>query len=866
MFSILAAISVAVASQSASATDTTFANAIDVHRFSFEPEEDADYDRQPDGWSRRRGPGFPQFVRAMIDRDTAADGKQSLLVELNGAPFAYYSPLVAVDGEHSYVLRAKVRSLGLTNDAALVSISLLDSTRTRLERLFSRPVTGRHERWTNVEIGPFRPGHDVRYLVVGCHIAQGDTTDVRGQVWFDDLWLRSMPLLELTQAAGGHFLQPGDEIRVHARATGLERGHPHRLRLTLENGAGDELEHADFDLSREDSVDADGESRAPIAWALPPRSNGFYRVRAVLERDAAPVLTKETSFVVMDPVPGTTDGEFGWSCGTGPGAVALDDLADLASRSGVNWLKLPLWTAGYAEEKSDDSTSRMTHFLDRLDRHGIALVGLLSDPPAQLADKYARHWVGISKIFAMRREFWYPSLAPLIARHSFRIRHWQLGGETDDSFVGLTGLDGTLAAVKHEFDRIGHDARVGFHWKWDEPFPDLAAAEHGFLSLGGQSYLADTALRKHLDQTQGSRLPRWVLISPMARSEKPVLERASDLARQILAAKLGRAEAIFATDPFDPERGLLSADGSPTENYLPWRTMALALRGAAYVGEFSLPQHSPNAVFDRGNEVVAVVWNAKPVREEFYFGEQPTAVDLWGRKEKPPLDPRTQTQIVEVGPTPLIIRNCSTYISRWRLAVQFEKGKIRSEFGQHEDALLISNPFPQGVSGRAVPHFPPGWEIEPPQRAFQAAAGEKIVLPFLLTFPPNASLGDLRPSVEFEVAADRPLKFNMFLPYRLGLGDVDLQVVTRWTPDGRLEVEQHITNNTEPPEVLEFNCSLFIPGQIRQRHLVTRLAKGEDQRVYVVHGAQALRGKELWLRAEQINGRRVLNYHLKVEE
>jgi hypothetical protein len=150
--------------------------------------------------------------------------------------------------------------------------------------------------------------------------------------------------------------------------------------------------------------------------------------------------------------------------------------------------------------------------------------------------------------------------------------------------------------------------------------------------------------------------------------------------------------------------------------------------------------------------------------------------------------------------------------------------------------------------------------------SFQAAAGEKLTLPFLSKFPPNASLGDLRPSVEFDVAADRPYKFSMLLPYRLGLGDVDLQVVTRRAADGRLEVEQQITNNTEPLEILEFNCSLFIPGQVRQRHLVTRLGKGEDKRVYVVHGAEALRDKELWLRAEQVNGRRVLNYQWKVEE
>src|SRR5207302_61069 len=162
------------------------------------------------------------------------------------------------------------------------------------------------------------------------------------------------------------------------------------------------------------------------------------------------------------------------------------------------------------------------------------------------------------------------------------------------------------------------------------------------------------------------------------------LERASDLARQMLAAKLGRADAIFASDPFDPERGLLHPDGSPSEIYLPWRTVALALAGATYQGQFEMPNRSPNAVFDHGSEVV-----------------------------------------------------------------------------------VVSNPFPQGISGKAVVHFPAGWEIDPLQWTLQAGAGEKFKLPLLLTFPPNAALGELRTSIDFEVAGDRPYKFSMFLPYRL---------------------------------------------------------------------------------------------------
>ncbi len=851
--------------------DRAFDNASEVKRFSFEhDEEDPNNYLQPAKWSRRRGPGFPPYVRVLIDRKVAYHGTQSLRIELNGAKFAYYSPLIDVDGDHSYVFRGRIRSQGLKNDAAIVSVSLLDTTRKRVQRMLSVPVAGEHIDWAAVEIGPFRPGPEVRFLVVGCHIVQGEKTDVRGQVWFDDLWLGSMPLLELTQGTGLHFLQPHENIRIHAHARGMAAGQPHRLHLKLEDSAGEVLKQDDFDLNAETEIDSKTDSQRPINWDLPPFPNGFYRVHATLNRGGTTVLAKETSFVVMDPVselsPGVSVGEFGWSVGAGPGQLQLAELAEIASRSGVNWLKLPLWSAGYAEQKSELAGSKMTLFLDQLESQKITLVGLLSDPPPQLTDEYARQWVGASKIFTQRRDFWYPSLEPIIARHSFRIHHWQLGGENDDSFVGLAALPVTLDAVKNEFDHIGHDARIGFHWKWSHPFPNVRQSAQSFLSLGAAPWLDGDELRKNLEQSRTAPLARWVLVAPHARSEHAAPARAAELARQMLAAKLGGAEAIFATNPFDAERGLLNADGSPTEMYLPWRTVALSLRGARYVGQFELANGSANAVFERGNEIVLVIWNTKPTVEEYYLGEQAEAVDLWGQHKKLAVDPNTQAQTLDVGTTPLIIRGCSVPVAQWRLAVKYAKGRISSESGQHEDAITGVNTFPQGLTGKVLLHFPPGWEIDPVQWPLHAAGGEKFKLPMLITFPRNASLGDLRTWVEFEVAADRPYRFRVNLPYRVGLGDVDLKVTSRRTPDGRLEVEQRIINNTEPLEVLEFNCSLYIPGEIRLRQFVTRLGRGEDQRFYFLPNADKLRGEELQLRAEQVDGLRVLNFRWRVDE
>jgi hypothetical protein len=100
----------------------------------------------------------------------------------------------------------------------------------------------------------------------------------------------------------------------------------------------------------------------------------------------------------------------------------------------------------------------------------------------------------------------------------------------------------------------------------------------------------------------------------------------------------------------------------------------------------------------------------------------------------------------------------------------------------------------------------------------------------------------------------------VYRDYQVGIGDVAVYVTDQRLPDGRLELEQVITNDTSPLEILNFSCSLFVPGRRRQKQLVTKLGKGEDRKLYYIRDAAALRGQELWLRAEQIDGNRVLNF------
>mgnify|MGYP000872388038 CR=1 FL=1 len=159
-----------------------------------------------------QGREFPHYVAATIDRSVGRHGRQSLRFDLNGGQAAYYSPLLRIDDLHSYYIRGALRTTELHDTAALISVSLLDQKRRRIRRYLSKPVTGTHKNWVEVSIGPFRPDADSCFLVVGCHIVNSDRSDIRGQVWFDDIWVGGLPRLVLTPRPNRHYFMTGQPL------------------------------------------------------------------------------------------------------------------------------------------------------------------------------------------------------------------------------------------------------------------------------------------------------------------------------------------------------------------------------------------------------------------------------------------------------------------------------------------------------------------------------------------------------------------------------------------------------------------------------------------------------------------------------
>lgn len=845
-----------------------FSRASDVLHYSFvSGKDDKDYDGQPDDWTRRQGPGFPTYVNAQIDDKFGRNGKGSLRFDVNGGAAIYYSPPKRIDALHAYVFEGYIRTQRLNHDAAMLSLSFLNHRRQRVQRVLSVPVSGTHKGWVRVRLGPIFPKADVKMVVVGCHLVNGTRKDLRGRVWFDDLRLGRIPQLTLVRNLERHFKSPDSPVKVTAMIGGLDPGPRYRLKLGLFDQSG-KLVKSDLRslATRQPDDDDDPEEATPdkpitIEWSLPPQPIGFYTARASLQRDKEVIIEKSLTFVVNEKFKAAREGIFGWSIGDESHQASLKELVEISGMSGISQVKYSVWRS--TADSRPHTASEVIEFFNSLAHRRIQVTGVLGIPPKHVRSKFPRKWSGVREVFLMPRKVWWPTVEPTIARFSGSIRHWQFGAESDLGFTTVKDLPKVNKQLKTEFDAIARDIRVGVPWSVKVRVPRRRDVPHSFFTFVDNQPAESKALEDLLSKTSGSGVARWISIQPLSRTKHKSQVRAGDLVKRLVMAKAGGAEAIFAHRLFDPEYGLLNPDGSPTELFLTWRAAVDALRGAEYLGALRLQGGSRNFVFDRDGEGIVVLWSKKPTTEELNGAENATVQDAWGRTRRLSKRAGSNKRLVAVDSMPRIVRGCSAPVLRWILSTRLEVRNFESRTTAQQQALLFVNPFPQGVNGKVKLIPPKRWQVQPRTWDIRSAAGERVRLPMTVKVPDNVSQGTVPVRIEFEISADRPQKFEVLREFRVVMGDMAIKVEDRMLPDGRLEIRQTITNNTQPEEVLSFRCTLLAPNVRRQRRTVTKLGRGKDRRVYFLRDAAALRGKTLQIRAEQIGGNRLLNLRWK---
>lgn len=841
----------------------------------FDELADGNFDRWPDGWSRRRGPGFPRYVGVEIVSDSSASAGGSLRIDLDGGAAAAYSPTIPVDSLFDYVLEAIIRTEGLDHDRAFLSLTLLDNDRHRLKTHYSDRI--RHSgSWQPVCARTVNAMPDeARFAVIGLHLEPTDRADLTGSAMFDDVRLIRLPRISLSTGTPTNIFAAADQVSVFANTSGFgDRGNS--VRFQLEDSHGNTIAKADKRMTVDTTADArprttddttssgdpvlSGGLVGSAEWSPPIPGPGFYRVRAELAGHESTGLGSQLTLVVIEPARHAPGSEFGWTLPRAGRPLAQDELIALVEQAAIGWVKYPFWHDMHA---SDNGLEQSARFSQRLLARNIELVGMLSDPPVEVTARFDDSRPPLAaEIFGADAQAWSPSLEPILMRMSAGVRWWQLGPDRDMSFVGYPDLTQTVSQIKMQFDQIGHNVNLGFGWDLQSPPPydSGAGAPWRFLSLLAEPPLDSDRLGDYLAASQQPGLARWVVIDPLPRGEQTEEVRAVDLFKRMTAAKIAGAEAIFLADPISTTQGLFNDDGTPGELFLPWRTTALMLGSADYLGSIELPGGSQNRLFARGNDAVLVVWNEQPAVEEIYLGADVRQVDLWGRASEPPKE--DSRSVIATGPVPTFITGVDKSLARWRQQFSLARDNVPSVFGRpQENGVELKNPTTRTVSGRLTLTAPEDWRVTPESIDFQLAPGELFRHPLAITLPYNAANGRARIRADFQLADDPPVSFSTYRQLEVGSGDVRIEVTTSLNHEGELEVLQRFVNNTDLP--INFRCQLFAPGRTTMRTDILDQNTGDNLKTYRLADGQQLVDRELWLRAEEIGGQRMLNYRFK---
>ena len=420
-----------------------------VFHCTFDGAWDENYDGWPDGWTRRTGPGYPQYVRIQISDERSPSGNRCLRIDLDGAGAVVSSPPIPVGSLHGYVLQGELKTENLDHDRAFLSLTFLDRNRHRLAAYRTAKIR-QTDAWTPLGIGPIEPrDKDVVYAVIGLHLEPGDQEDLKGAAVFGNIRLVRLPRMSLsTQNRHGIFTK-ASEINVDCDVSGVAQADA-RVALRLEDVEGRVLDRAEHPLSVTPATggapspghglaDDAGDWRGHASWRPAVPGPGFYRVRAEIVGGSTRCSGRLT-LAVVESLGQRPAGEFGWSLPQGDRPLPLSALGELIDQAGVRWVKYPVW---YGRSASETRVEELIGFSERLSAGGIEMVGMLSQPPPEIRDRFGdAKTLEAADVFLAEPGAWYPSLEPVLMRLANRAPVVATGTRRRHQFRRLPGTGG----------------------------------------------------------------------------------------------------------------------------------------------------------------------------------------------------------------------------------------------------------------------------------------------------------------------------------------------------------------------------------------------------------------------------------------
>ena len=485
--------------------EPAYPNAADVYSCRFrqtqEGGDDLDFDGWPDAWRRRQGPGFPGYVKMVIEPAKTPVGNSAFVIHANGSSAEAETGSLPVDSLHAYVVEAIVKTGHLKHDRIRVTLDFVDAERKRLQS-FSTRALRTHGRWQRIRIGPVHaPSEEASGAVIRLEFLSTPPGDLKGGASFAEVRLLRTPRLELKFDRPEQVFFEGEPVavRVHASGVPIEDAH---VKFTL----AEPIVHRVFRGKADFRVPGEGKSGgrlggdgAPSAalglsgpeaawqvgnakWELPTREVGFYRFTAVLSGKKGFEQETRTTLAIVRPASVPAEGRFGWTLPGHDTPLPAAAMRRLVLRSGIRFAKVPIW---FSEEARFAQMGSLLDFSEILRTSGVEMVGMFSDPPAEIRKRLKGSGpISAASVFLAEPSIWYGSVENTLLYFGTRADFWQLGAERSLELCAARDLDKQLDAVRKRISGFAKHARLGVAWSWMAEFPsDGSSRPVDFLSL-----------------------------------------------------------------------------------------------------------------------------------------------------------------------------------------------------------------------------------------------------------------------------------------------------------------------------------------------------------------------------------------------
>ncbi len=887
------------------------------YQWDFGRSDDEDFNSVPDGWLRRKGVKYPNYVKIEIAAhdpllesnirsfDTAMVKAwrsvqalipsvsslppsltdlivdRFLLVELDGGLAEIQSPHMPTSQLFQYRFSCRLMTEGLKYDAAHASLVFLDAELKEVQVLDTPVITGTTP-WRRVEIDRVRPPQNAKHMCVRLIVSGSEDgiQDIRGRIGIDDIRIEPFPQLQITTDEPLGVYDLGKPIVATAKILGMPVDSS-LVEFRLLDHRGVELHRHQAEIhsspdpsnainSTKSSTKKNADGSPTATWTLPPITSGFYRIASAFVDDHSTSLATDTTIAVIEPLRiGEVAGPFGWALPQGSQGIDTRELTAWLTKLGVAWLKYPCWTA----PEDTVALERNAVLVGRMQSVGIQMVGVLDAPPTSELVHYeiqSPRDALIANLFR-DRAVWQQRLEPIMSQLTLKVRHWQLGADDDQSFLGRPRLQEQVSSIRTGLQGFGQSIDVAISWPWMEPM--LSAEESSWQATSRTSDrnpLTAAELDATLDveaRAKTGREPQtWLSLDAIDANRYERNTRIADLVMRMAAIRNHDVQLATIRDPYDSRFGLLREDGRPSDLLLPWRTSSLLLGDTRFVGTLSLQNGSNNQVFAGPSRAVVMMWSPTKKVEEIYLGKDVKQVDVWGHVSPVPVVDHAghEAQRIETGPMPIFLIGVDATLLAFRMSVAIAETTLDSFLGQVQPLHVVyTNPTRDSMVGEMRIRHPDAWQVDSPTRSWELLGGKSATQGFDIVLGNSAMIGEYDIALDFQFQTTPPREITVYRKVNVGVAGLSVKLKSRITNDNELQVTVEMTNTS--PKALSYDCMLFPPpGRQYQRRYIRVAPMETTARDFFFSNGSELVGGRVLLRAVEQDGRRVLNYDAEV--